>query len=247
MKAIIFAAGLGTRLRPLTDRLPKALVTVGGKTLLEHIVLKLKAAGFKDIVINVHHYPDMILHFLESKRFFGVRITLSDERDKLLDTGGGILRAMPLLDDGEPFLAHNVDILSDLDLNALYTFHCRHAPLATLAVSHRNTSRQLLFDPSRRLRGWMNEQTGETKPAGLQAGSQLHKWAFSGVHVLSPRVFGLMQDCGDTFSITDFYLRQAATHPIMAYLPDRLRLLDVGKPDTLQMAERFLLHADSDT
>ena len=146
MKAMIFAAGLGTRLKPLTDSTPKALVAVAGKPLLEHVINKLKKAGFDEILINVHHFPDQIIDFVKEHHNFGIRIEFSDERHCLLDTGGGIRKASEFFNDGQPFLVHNVDILSNVDLEALYQFHLNEMPLATLVVSERETSRYLLFD-----------------------------------------------------------------------------------------------------
>lgn len=240
MKAMIFAAGLGTRLKPLTDRMPKALVPVAGKPLLEHVILKLRAAGFNEIVVNVHHFADQIIGFLEAKHRFGIRIEVSDERGQLLDTGGGVRRAAPFFDDGAPFLVHNVDILSDLDLGALYRHHLRRDPLATLVVSQRHTSRYLLFTPEGRLRGWLNERTGETKPPALSPTPDLHKLAFAGIHVMSPRVFALMDEWPEVFPIMDFYLAQAATQRIEGYVPPAFHMLDVGKLDTLHEAETFV-------
>ena len=168
MRAMIFAAGLGTRLKPITDKMPKALVEVGGKTLLERQIEELKTAGFNEIVINIHHFAQMIRDYLAANGNFGADIYLSDESDELKDTGGGIKQASSLLDDGEPFLVHNVDILSNLNLNDLYDYHLSHAisndtPLATIVVSPRKTLRYFLFDRDNNLVGWMNEQTGEVK------------------------------------------------------------------------------------
>ena len=237
---MIFAAGLGTRLKPLTDHLPKALVPVAGKPLLEHVILKLRAAGFDEIVVNVHHFADQIIGFLEDKHHFGIRIEVSDERGQLLDTGGGVRRAAPFFDDGAPFLVHNVDILSDLDLGALYRHHLSHNPLATLVVSQRDTSRYLLFTPGGRLRGWLNRRTGETKPPALSPTPDLRPLAFAGIHVMSPRVFALMDGWPEVFPIMDFYLSQAATQRIEDYMPPTFHMLDVGKLDTLHAAEAFV-------
>ncbi len=237
---MIFAAGLGTRLKPLTDHLPKALVPVAGKPLLEHVILKLRAAGFDEIVVNVHHFADQIIGFLEDKHHFGIRIEVSDERGQLLDTGGGVRRAAPFFDDGAPFLMHNVDILSDLDLGALYRHHLNHNPLATLVVSQRDTSRYLLFTPEGRLRGWLNKRTGETKPPAFSPTPDLRPLAFAGIHVMSPRVFALMDGYPEVFPIMDFYLSQAATQRIEGYVPPTFHMLDVGKLDTLHAAEAFV-------
>jgi NDP-sugar pyrophosphorylase family protein len=240
MKAMIFAAGLGTRLKPLTDTLPKALVPIAGKPLLEHVILKLKAAGFNEIIVNVHHFPDQIIDFLQSKDNFGIRIEVSDERDELLDTGGGIRKASWFFDDGKPFLVHNVDILSNLDLKALYLQHLQIDSLATLAVSRRDTFRYLLFGESLRLNGWINERTGETKPAGFTHGESHVKLAFAGIQVLSPAVFDLMKPLQPKFSIMDFYLSNAPTKIISGFIPNDFNMLDVGKLNVLDEAERFI-------
>ena len=237
MKAMIFAAGLGTRLKPLTDRIPKALVPVQGKPLLEHLILKLKTADFNELVINVHHFPDQIISFLQQKNNFGLRIDISDERDMLLDTGGGLLKARRFFTD-EPFLAHNVDILSNLDLKDLMSAHCKNN-LATVVVSQRQTARYLLFDTKNQLRGWQNIQTGETKPREVNTDG-LHPLAFSGIQVLSPAIFNCMSDMPPKFSIIDLYLKCCTTHNIQAYVPNNYRMLDVGKINIIQEAEEFL-------
>ena len=165
MKAMIFAAGLGSRLKPITDSLPKALVPVGGKPLLEHNILKLKQAGFDEIMINIHHFGDQIIDFLAAKNNFDIRIELSDERNELLDTGGGMKKAAYFFDDDRPFLVHNVDILSNVDLKEVYNQHLKDPErLASLVVSYRDTYRYLIFDDSGCLQGWVNIRTGETKP-----------------------------------------------------------------------------------
>ena len=167
---MIFAAGLGTRLKPLTDRIPKALVPVNGIPMLQHVILKLKQAGFTEIVINIHHFGEQIIDFLQAHQNFGITIHISDEREELLDTGGGIKKAIPFFSGNEPFLVHNVDILSDTDLKALYDYHQQSTNDATLLVSQRETSRYLLFDKDNaRLCGWINKQTLQTKPNGFAA------------------------------------------------------------------------------
>ncbi|MEA4850980.1 MAG: nucleotidyltransferase family protein [Paludibacter sp.] len=240
MKALIFAAGLGTRLKPLTDTMPKALVPIDGKPLLEHVILKLKAAGFNQIIINVHHFPDQIIDFLKSKNNFDLRIEVSDERDKLLDTGGGVKKAKWFFDDGKPFLVHNVDILSNIDLQSLYQQHLETSPLATLVVSERDTFRYFLFDKEARLKGWINEKTGEVRPDHLANTQLFNKLAFSGIQVLSPEVFKLMDHFPDYFSIVDFYLQNAAQQQIKAYVPQALKMIDVGKLNVLTDAEQFV-------
>ena len=240
MKAMIFAAGLGTRLKPITDNLPKALVPIAGKPLLEDVILKLKAAGFDEIIVNIHHFPDQIIDFLKVNNNFGIRIEVSDERNELLDTGGGIRKAARFFDDGKPFLVHNVDILSNMDLTALYNQHLRTNSLATLVVSQRDTFRYLLFNDDLRLKGWINEKTGQTKPAHLTNPEQFTKLAFAGIQVLSPQVFDLMDKLEHKFPIMDFYLNNAASQTINGFIPADFMMLDVGKLNVLDEAERFI-------
>ena len=209
MKAMIFAAGLGTRLKPLTDHMPKALVPVAGRPMLEHVILKLKAAGFNELVINIHHFGEQILDFLRANQNFGLTIHISDERDCLLDTGGGIRKAEPFFRGNEPFLIHNVDILSDTDLKALYEYHRQSGNDATLLASRRKTIRYLLFDDEKRLCGWINKDTLQTKPEGFAYNPEHHhEYAFSGIHVISPSLFHYMDErWTGKFSIMDFYLQ----------------------------------------
>ena len=240
MKAMIFAAGLGTRLKPITDNLPKALVPIAGKPLLEHVIFKLKASGFDEILINVHHFPDQIIDFIRANNAFGIRIEISDERDMLLDTGGGVKKAAAFFDDNKPFLVHNVDILSNINLTELYNQHLRSNPLATLVVSRRDTFRYLLFDDGLRLRGWINEKTGETKPADFKHPERYNKLAFSGIQVLSPQVFELMHNQPDKFPIMDFYLQNMNINNILSFVPADYKMLDVGKLNVLDEAEKFV-------
>ena len=240
MKAMIFAAGTGSRLKPLTDHTPKALIPIGGKPMLEHVILKLKSSGFDQIVINIHHLGNQIVDFLEANNNFGVRIEISDESDYLLDTGGGIKKATSLLCGNEPFLIHNVDILSNVDLKKLYDTHVQTNPLATLLVSQRNTSRYLLFNKENRLCGWRNHETGEVKSYYPYFDPDQHnEYAFSGIHVLSPKILELMEEWTGKFSIINFYLAICAKTDIRAYMADNLTLLDIGKPETLAAAERL--------
>jgi NDP-sugar pyrophosphorylase family protein len=236
MKAMIFAAGLGTRLQPLTATMPKALVPVAGKPMLEHLMLKLKAAGFNQIVINVHHFPEQIIDFLKRKKHFGMNVMISDEREQLLDTGGAIKQAAHFFDDGQPFLVHNVDVFSNLDLKSLCENHHPEA-LATLVVSQRTTSRYLLFNSENRLTGWINEATGEQKPTGLQNATHLAKYAYAGIQVVSPRIAQPMQAFGKKFSLIDFYLSMAATEQINGFIPPDFQMLDIGKADVLASGE----------
>lgn len=238
MKAMIFAAGLGTRLKPLTDNTPKALLPIAGKPMLEHTILKLKAAGFNEIVINIHHFGQQILDFLKKNQNFGLTIHISDEQDYLLDTGGGIKKAAAFLQGNEPFLIHNVDIISNVDLRRLYEAHSCQNSIATLLVSQRETSRYLLFNKENRLCGWRNKETGEIKSHYPDFVPELYtEYAFGGVHVLSPQIFEWLEEWTGKFSIIDFYLSIAAHANIHAYPPAGLKLIDVGKPDTLRKAE----------
>ncbi len=242
MKAMIFAAGLGTRLKPLTDTIPKALVPIHGKPLLEHIILKLKTAGIEEIIVNVHHHPDMIIDFLNEKNNFNIRIEISDEREKLLDTGGGIKKASWFFDDGEPFLIHNVDILSNVDVEALLKSHQQaDNQLVTLVVSWRETNRYLLFDKENKLHGWVNVKTGETKPTSNIAVDEFEKFAFSGIQIVSPKIFELMESEGDKFPIIDFYLKTCKKHKITGYVPEFFHMIDVGKIDSLEKAEELVM------
>ena len=236
MKAMIFAAGLGSRLKPLTDTIPKALVPINGKPLLEHIIMKLKNAGFDEIIVNVHHFADQIVDFLQVNNNFGIRIEISDERDMLLETGGGIKKAASFFDDGKPFLVHNVDILSNVDLQDMYQQALETNSMATLLVSRRDTFRYLLFDDNGNLQGWINEKTGETKSPHHDFNPDLfHKFAFGGIHVISPAVFELMnKQWTGKFSIMDFYLSVCDKAVIQAYAPENLQLIDVGKLDTIE-------------
>ena len=239
MQAMIFAAGLGTRLKPLTDTMPKALVMVGGKPLIEHVVEKLKASGAERIVVNVHHFASQVIDYLQENDNFGVDVRISDESERLLDTGGGIKKARPMFMPDAPILIHNVDILSNVDLGRLYYGHGDVD--ATLLVSERKTKRYLLFDNDMRLVGWTNTDTGEVKSPypGLRVGD-CRMLAFSGIHVFSPRLFPLMDDFPNKFGIIDFYLNVCSKAVVKGCVQPGLRLLDVGKLDTLAEAERFL-------
>ena len=240
MKAMIFAAGLGTRLKPLTDHMPKALVPVAGKPMLEHVIEKLKAAGFNEIVINVHHFANQIIDFLKEKNNFGIQIWISDETEELLDTGGGIKKAAHFFD--EPFLVHNADILSNVDLKALYEHHLTSGNDATLLVSPRKTVRYLLFDKGNHLCGWVNKDTLQTKPEGFVYQPEVQKeYAFGGIHIISPTLFNYMGDeWTGKFSIMDFYLKTCGIAKLGGFAKEDLQLIDIGKPDTLAKAEDFI-------
>lgn len=241
MKAMIFAAGLGARLKPLTNNTPKALIPIAGKPMLEHVILKLKAAGFDQIVINIHHLGQQILDFLAANNQFGIQIYISDEQDYLLDTGGGIKKAARFLQGNEPFLIHNVDIISNVDLQALYNSHVKSDSLATLLVSQRNTSRYLLFNQENKLCGWRNHETGEVKSYYPYFNpEQYNEYAFGGIHVISPDIFNWMEEWTGKFSIINFYLSICARTTIQGYLAENLRLLDIGKPETLAQADEWI-------
>jgi len=237
MKAMVLAAGLGTRLGELTNHKPKALVEVAGRPLLAHIIAKLVRSGFTDITVNVHHFAQQVIDFL-SQNDFGASINISNETDQLLDTGGGILKAQSFLDGHEPFLVHNVDILSDIDLDKIMNSHKQSGALATLAVSNRVSTRKLLFDSAMKLRGWRNLTSGEeiipSKPDG-----NLNEFAFSGIHVLNPQIFRAIKSRGK-FSIIDTYLSLCANKDILGYDVSANFVLDVGKPDSISKAADFL-------
>ena len=240
MKAMIFAAGLGTRLKPLTDHMPKALVPVAGKPMLEHVIRKLIAAGCDEIVINVHHFADQIIDFVKANNNFGITIHISDETDMLLDTGGGIKKASSFFH--EPFLIHNVDILSNIDLKSLYEYHLTSGNDATLLVSPRKTVRYLLFDEGNQLCGWVNKDTLQTKPEGFVYQPEVQKeYAFSGIHIVSPSLFNYMgENWTGKFPIMDFYLQTCQEAQLGGYAKEDLQLIDIGKPETLAIAEDFI-------
>lgn len=246
MKAMIFAAGLGTRLKPLTDSIPKALVPVLGKPLLEHVIVNLKNAGFDEIIINIHHFGEQIIEFVESKNNFEIKIEFSDEREKLLDTGGAIKKAKWFFEKNEPILIHNTDILSHVDLSNLYHCHIKNSALATLVVSNRNTFRYLLFDESDQLQGWTNEKTEEVKSPYLHFNPLTHqKLAFSGIHIISANAIQYMKSFPDKFSIIDFYISICNKVSIQAYKTNEHSMIDVGKLEALKKAEEFLKLRDN--
>jgi mannose-1-phosphate guanylyltransferase len=238
MKAMIFAAGLGTRLKPLTDNKPKALIELKGIPLLEIVINRLKASGIEKIIINVHHFADMIIDFLKKKNNFNLHIEISDERDLLLDTGGGLKKASWFFNDGKPFLVHNVDVLSDIDLNKLYQANINSASIATLAVKNRITSRYLLFNEENILCGWKNTKTGETK-ISRQSYSSLYQLANSGIQIINPLIFQFLPE-EKVFSIIDFYLTLSEKNKISAFIDSDSYWLDVGKKENLNEAEKFI-------
>ncbi len=232
MKAMILAAGLGTRLKPLTNIRPKVLLEAGPYTLLEFAIRKLKSAGFNELIINVHHFAPMVLDYLKKNNNFGCHITISDESEELLDTGGAIAKAAWFFDDDQPFLIYNADIVSNMDLGEFYRSHLAGESIATLSVRCRKTSRYLLFDDNMRLCGWENIATGEKRmPIPL---TETQQFAFSGIHAISPQLLPLL-DKG-RFSIIDTYLKLAADHHISGRVDNSLLWADAGKPESLGMA-----------
>jgi NDP-sugar pyrophosphorylase family protein len=242
MKAMILAAGLGTRLRPLTDDRPKALVEVAGRTMLEISLVRLRSFGVSDVIINLHHFADLVIQYLQANDNFGMRIAVSRE-PILLDTGGGLKKAAHFFSDdshqsGEPFLLHNVDVISTVDLGRMMQFHRDNQALATLAVQDRETSRYLLFDPHLQLCG---RQTGrDEKPELVRSPPRTQARAFSGIHVISPRLLPMITEEG-VFSIVTSYLRLAAQgEKILAFDADGYYWRDLGKPDNVRLAARDL-------
>lgn len=237
MKAMILAAGLGTRLKPFTDHHPKALALVNGKTILQRNIEYLAGFGINDIVVNIHHFPDQIKSFIEKNNGFGSNISFSDESNEVLETGGGLKKASWFFEgDKEPFVLMNVDILTSLNLNEMIAWHNDQKPLATLAVTSRYTSRYFLFDERDYLCGWKNIRTGEQKMS--RQAETLTEKAFSGIHVISPKIFSLMKMKGK-FSMVDVYLALAKSNIIIAYSHTHSKFIDVGKPESILKAEKL--------
>ena len=232
---MIFAAGLGTRLFPFTTDRPKALVEVSGKTLLQHAIEKVAKYGYNELIINIHHFGDQIVDYLERNQNFGLDIQISDERDYLLDTGGAILKAAPFLEGDEPFLVYNVDIISNIDLKLFRTYHEERGGLATLVVRDRKTERYLLLDDSMQLSGWRNLKTGcENISRHVQ---KYNFWAYSGIQIINPAIFKLITETGK-FPLIPLYLRLSHDCPIFGYNDPSSLWMDLGKPDQLKEAEK---------
>ncbi len=234
MKAMILAAGLGTRLQPLTNYKPKALLQVGPYTLLEFAIRKLNKHGFNHLIINIHHFADMIRKYLLENDNFGCSITFSDESEKLLDTGGGIRKAAHFFDDGKPFLVYNADIVSDTDLSKLYEFHLSSGNIATLVVRRRESSRYLLFDEFMKLTEWQNTEKGLRKIIRFTKNPP-QPFAFSGIHVISPELLPLLDD-KEVFSIIDAYLDIGKLYHIGGYVDESDLFADAGKLTSLKEA-----------
>ncbi len=238
MKAIVFAAGLGTRLKEETLNKPKALVDIGGKPLLQHVLEKLKREGISEIVVNVHHFSNLVIDYL-NRNDFGVKVQVSDETNQLLDTGGGLKKAAPLLrSKSEPVLMYNVDVLSSISIEDLYNDHVQSGGLATLAVRNRETHRYFKFGRDKRLVGWINKKTGEKKISIPDQFVGAAEMAFSGIHIASPELFKLMPE-DDCFSMTSLYLDLARNHLIRGYFDQSDLWMDVGKPEELEKARQM--------
>jgi NDP-sugar pyrophosphorylase family protein len=237
MKAMIFAAGLGTRLRPLTNDRPKALVEVNGTPLLEFTIRRLIHFGVRDIIINVHHFADKIHAFLQENDNFGIHIVTSHEVEKPLETGGGLKKAAWFFKGNEPFIVCNADIISNIDLKKMYDTHIQSKAMATYAIQTRDTSRYMLHDTEGALCGWMNIKTKTIKMGRLS--SELGMYSFSCFHVIDPRIFKTTPD-EDFFTIIDWYLRICKKHRIMGYRHDDDIWCDIGKPETLEEAADIL-------
>lgn len=238
MKAMILAAGLGTRLKPFTDHHPKALATVNGKTLLQRNIAYLKQFGISEIIVNVHHFADQIKQHLAAYNNFGMDISISDETNEVLETGGGLKKAAWFFNDQKPFLLMNADILTTMNLTPMIDFHEKEKPLATLAVSNRESSRCFLFNENHNLCGWKNKKTGEIKIS--REDSPLLEKSFSGIHMIEPLLFSFMHQTRK-FSIVDVYLELAKNHVIKSYDHSGELLMDVGKPESIIEAEKYFI------
>jgi NDP-sugar pyrophosphorylase family protein len=242
MKAMLFAAGLGSRLKPFTDSHPKALAEVNGKSLLERNIKYLQKFGIQDVIVNVHHFAEQIIEAIQYNDGWGSKITISDEREEVLETGGGLKKAAWYFEGQKEFVVMNVDILTDLDLSEMIMQHQQERPLATLAVTQRKTSRYFLFDWNSHLCGWRNVETGEEKPSDLQTSmedySDLKMKAFSGIHIIDPFIFSLIHQEGK-FSMVDVYLDLMKKKKINSFDHTGGALVDVGKPESLVLASEI--------
>ncbi len=233
---MIFAAGVGSRLKGETENKPKALVEVNGKTLLQYSIEKLKSAGVDEIVINVHHHANQIVNFLSENENFGVKIHISDEIDELLDTGGGLMHAKHLLEDEKHIFLYNVDIISDINLNEMMKFHIKTGAMATVAAKNRDTTRKLLFDSENSLAGWRNLATGEERLTRIA--QEYYELAFSGIHIIDYKMLSVIKNTGK-FSIFKAFLDLSDDYIINAFVHDSDSWLDVGKPETLEQARQL--------
>ncbi len=230
MRAMILAAGLGTRLRPLTNTKPKALVDVGGFTMLELAIKYLKKYGFREIIVNVHHFADQIIQYINKNEQFGIDISFSDERTQLLDTGGAIVHASSYFKGSEPFLVMGVDVLTDLDLGKFIQYHLEKKPLVTLAVKDRETTRSLMFDENMLLKGWRDNRSGETR--GTQIQDAKYALGFSVIQILQPEIFNLIKEKG-AFPIMELYLRLMESQKIIGFRHSEGIWLEFGRTDRI--------------
>jgi NDP-sugar pyrophosphorylase family protein len=235
MKAMIFAAGLGTRFKPWTDKHPKALALVNGKSLLQRNAEYLQQYGITEVIVNVHHFAEQIIEAVEKNSGWGSTITISDEKNEVLETGGGLKKTSWYFDEG-PFLVINADVLTDLDLKRMIDYHEQHKPLATLAVTDRKTSRYFLFDNNNDLCGWRNSKTGQEKISRQK--KDLIQKAFSGIHIIEPKIFSYVKQNGK-FSIVDVYLELSKTETIKGFDHNGSKFIDVGKPEAVAIAENL--------
>ena len=238
MKALLFAAGLGTRLKEHTQDKPKAMVSIAGKPLLQYAIEHLKQFGISDVTINVFHFAEQVISFIKENNSFGINIHISDERDQLLDTGGGLKMAGSYLKGEEPILIYNVDVISNLDLNLLLKYHQEQKALATLVVRHRETSRYLMFDLNLQLAGWKNFSSGKTIISRPESFADAQPLAFSGIHIIQPELLELITEEGK-FPIMDLYSRLAKDQSIKAFIDQSDLWMDLGKPDQLLAAEKL--------
>ncbi len=236
MKAMIFAAGLGTRFKPWTDKHPKALAVVNGKSLLQRNIEYLQQYGITDVVVNVHHFSAQIVEAVEKNKGWGSNVLISDETNEVLETGGGLLKAKVLLQSDVPFITLNADFLTDLNINNLLAFHREKTALISFGITNRKTSRNFLFDEDYRLCGWKNNSTGEERISISKSG--LKEMAYSCVVIFQPQIFDLIPQRGK-FSLVDTYLSLAANHPIYGYDHSGDKLVDVGKPESVALAEKL--------
>ncbi len=238
MKAMILAAGLGTRLKPFTEQHPKALAVINKKSLLQRNIEYLASFGITDVIVNVHHFPGQIIDVIKNNNGFGSNVSISDEKDEVLETGGGLIKARKFLDGTEPFVLMNVDILTDMDLGKMAEQHVASKALATLAVTNRKTNRYFLFNELETLCGWRNDKTGEQK-ISRETTIYVQK-AFSGIHIISPAIFSMIKAKGK-FSMVQVYLDLCKTNTIAGFDHSTSKFIDVGKPESIAIAEEIFL------
>lgn len=238
MKAMILAAGLGTRLKPFTEQHPKALAVINKKSLLQRNIEYLASFGITDVIVNVHHFPGQITDVIKNNNGFGSNVSISDEKDEVLETGGGLIKARKFLDGTEPFVLMNVDILTDMDLGKMAEQHVASKALATLAVTNRKTNRYFLFNELETLCGWRNDKTGEQK-ISRETTIYIQK-AFSGIHIISPAIFSMIKAKGK-FSMVQVYLDLCKTNTIAGFDHSTSKFIDVGKPESIAIAEEIFL------